>query len=105
MRSAEYQRTRGGPGGTGPARRAGSLGRCDPPHPAGWGVPARPHPGSCVSLRSLPPLLREEPALTGVLGTTSAVLAVPEPARAITVAALTTLSSRRPVVVAVPTTG
>jgi transcription-repair coupling factor (superfamily II helicase) len=58
-----------------------------------------------VSLRSLPPLLQEEPALTAVLGTSSAVLAVPEPARAITVAGLTTLSSRRPVVVALPTTG
>jgi transcription-repair coupling factor (superfamily II helicase) len=39
-----------------------------------------------------------------VLGTSSAVLAVPEPARAITVAGLARLSSRRPVVVAVPTT-
>jgi transcription-repair coupling factor (superfamily II helicase) len=39
-----------------------------------------------------------------VLGTSSAVLAVPEPARAVTVAGLAQLSSRRPVVVAVPTT-
>jgi transcription-repair coupling factor (superfamily II helicase) len=56
-----------------------------------------------VTLRSLPPLLRDEPALTRVIGTSAAVLAVPDPARALTVAGLTSLSSRRPVVVAVPT--
>jgi transcription-repair coupling factor (superfamily II helicase) len=38
-----------------------------------------------------------------VLGKSSAVLAVPEPARAVTVAGLARLSSRRPIVVAVPT--
>ncbi|MET0728144.1 MAG: transcription-repair coupling factor [Acidimicrobiales bacterium] len=56
-------------------------------------------------LRDLPPLLREEPGFASVLGRSSAVLAVPEPARALAVAGLSTLSSRRPLVVAVPTTG
>jgi transcription-repair coupling factor (superfamily II helicase) len=58
-----------------------------------------------VPLTDLPPLLRDEPALTQVLGRASAVLAVPEPARALTIAGLATLSSRRPIVVATPTTG
>jgi transcription-repair coupling factor (superfamily II helicase) len=56
-------------------------------------------------LPDLPPLLREEPALASVLGRSSAVLAVPEPARALVVAGLAHLSSRRPIVVALPTTG
>ncbi|MEO7428890.1 MAG: transcription-repair coupling factor [Acidimicrobiales bacterium] len=56
-------------------------------------------------LRELPPLLREEPGFASVLGRSSAVLAIPEPARALAVAGLATLSSRRPIVVAVPTTG
>ena len=56
-------------------------------------------------LRDLPPLLREEPGFASVLGRSSAVLAVPEPARALVVAGLSTLSSRHPIVVAVPTTG
>ncbi len=56
-------------------------------------------------LRDLPPLLREEPGFASVLGRSSAVLAVPEPARALAVAGLATLSSRRPIVVAAPTTG
>jgi transcription-repair coupling factor (superfamily II helicase) len=58
-----------------------------------------------VRLQSLPPLLRAEPALAAVAGSSAAVLAVPEPARAITVAALAHLSARHPLVVAVPTTG
>ncbi|HEX4866013.1 MAG TPA: transcription-repair coupling factor [Acidimicrobiales bacterium] len=58
-----------------------------------------------MKLRDLPPLLREEPGLASVLGRSSAVLAVPEPARALTVAGLARFSSRRPIVVAVPTTG
>ncbi|HUF34181.1 MAG TPA: transcription-repair coupling factor [Acidimicrobiales bacterium] len=70
------------------------------PDLSGSGAPSRP-----VSLSSLPPLLRDEPALAAVTGTTSAVLAVPEPARALTIAGLVHLSSRRPLVVAVPTTG
>ena len=56
-------------------------------------------------LRDIPPLLREEPGFASVLGRSSAVLAVPEPARALTLAGLATLSSRRPLVVATPTTG
>jgi transcription-repair coupling factor (superfamily II helicase) len=56
-------------------------------------------------LRDLPPLLRGEPGFASVLGRSSAVLAVPEPARALTVAGLSTLSARHPLVVATPTTG
>jgi transcription-repair coupling factor (superfamily II helicase) len=55
------------------------------------------------SLRSLPALLRDEPALLEVLGATTAALAVPEAARAIFVAGLAELSSRHPLVVATPT--
>jgi transcription-repair coupling factor (superfamily II helicase) len=58
-----------------------------------------------VPLTDLPPLLRDEPALTEVLGRSRAMLAVPEPARAITIAGLAQRSSRRPIVVATPTTG
>jgi len=58
-----------------------------------------------VTLQDLPPRLRDEPALASALGRASAVLAVAEPARAITVAALTHLSSRCPLLVAVPTSG
>jgi transcription-repair coupling factor (superfamily II helicase) len=54
-------------------------------------------------LHALPALLHDEPALTQVLGRSSAVLAVPEPARAAVVAGLARLSSRQPIVVAVPT--
>jgi transcription-repair coupling factor (superfamily II helicase) len=42
-------------------------------------------------LRDLPPLLREEPGFASVLGRSAAVLAVPEPARALVVAGLSTL--------------
>jgi transcription-repair coupling factor (superfamily II helicase) len=58
-----------------------------------------------VTLQDLPPRLRDEPAIAAVLGRNNAVLAVPEAARAITVAALSHLSKRRPLLVAVPTTG
>ncbi|MBK9180541.1 MAG: transcription-repair coupling factor [Acidimicrobiales bacterium] len=54
-------------------------------------------------LAALPALLRDEPAVAGVLGRRQAVLAVPEPARALVTAGLATLSSRRPFLVAVPT--
>ncbi|CAN5529465.1 hypothetical protein BH20ACT2_BH20ACT2_22810 [soil metagenome] len=57
-----------------------------------------------MPLRSLPSLLRDEPALVSVLGRASAVLAVPEPARALTLAGLAQVSGRHPLVVAVPTT-
>ncbi|MBV8161352.1 MAG: transcription-repair coupling factor [Acidimicrobiia bacterium] len=56
-----------------------------------------------MELTSLPPLLRAEPALTALAGSSAAVVAVPEPARAITVAGLAHLSGRHPLVVAVPT--
>jgi transcription-repair coupling factor (superfamily II helicase) len=55
-------------------------------------------------LRALPPLLRDDPAVPSLLGSDAAVLAVPEPARAFALAGLVTLSSKRPFVVAVPTT-
>jgi transcription-repair coupling factor (superfamily II helicase) len=56
-----------------------------------------------MSLRDLPPLLRDDPTLAGLAGATSAVLAVPEPARAFTMAGLAHLSGRHPIVVATPT--
>jgi transcription-repair coupling factor (superfamily II helicase) len=56
-----------------------------------------------VELTSLPPLLRAEPALAALAGSNAAVVAVPEPARAITIAGLAHLSGRHPLVVAVPT--
>jgi transcription-repair coupling factor (superfamily II helicase) len=53
-------------------------------------------------LGPLPGLLREEPGLLGALGRSSTVLVVPDPARAVTVAALSEVSRRRPILVAVP---
>ena len=58
-----------------------------------------------MPLTALPALLADEPGLTAVLGRRDAVLAVPEPARAIVVAGLAPRSDRQPIVVAVPTTG
>ena len=60
-------------------------------------------PAASATLAALAPLLRDEPALLGTFGKSAASLAVPEPARAVTIAALAALSKRRPVVVAVPT--
>jgi transcription-repair coupling factor (superfamily II helicase) len=57
-----------------------------------------------MALSDLPALLRDEPAMTQVLGRSAAVLAVPESARPITVAGLATVGSRCPILVAVPTT-
>lgn len=54
-------------------------------------------------LGALAPLLRDEPALTSTFGRVSATMAVPEPARAATIAAIATLSERAPIVVATPT--
>jgi len=59
--------------------------------------------GERVELTSLPPLLRAEPALAALAGSNTAIVAVPEPARAITIAGLAHLSGRHPLVVAVPT--
>ena len=58
---------------------------------------------SLAQLASLPPLLRDDPALASLFGVADAVLAVAEPARATAVAALAALSGRRPLVVACPT--
>src|SRR5918994_1634579 len=54
-------------------------------------------------LHDVPAALRDEPALAAVLGRTSATLAVPDAARALVTAALAGMSSRRPLVLAVPT--
>ena len=53
-------------------------------------------------LDQLPALLADEPALIAAMGRREAMLAVPEPARAITLAAIAEQSERRPLVVAVP---
>jgi transcription-repair coupling factor (superfamily II helicase) len=58
-----------------------------------------------VTLQDLPPRLRDEPAIADILGRSNAVLAVPEAARAITIAGLSHLSDRCPILVAVPTSG
>jgi transcription-repair coupling factor (superfamily II helicase) len=58
---------------------------------------------SRASLRSLPSLLRHDPALAAMVGGSSGVLAVPEAARAVVIAGVAHLSSRRPLLVAVPT--
>ncbi|MGH9210340.1 MAG: transcription-repair coupling factor [Acidimicrobiales bacterium] len=55
------------------------------------------------SLRHLPDMVRDEPALARVLGRTSVTLAVPEATRALVVAGMSRLSTRRPIVLAVPT--
>ncbi len=59
-----------------------------------------PHP----NLLALPGLLHSEPGLLDALGRSSAVLAVPEPARALAIAGLARLTSRAPILVTVPTT-
>ncbi len=60
-------------------------------------------PAIRASLRDLPPLLRDESALTAALGSTSARLAITEVARPISIAALSHLSERSPLIVACPT--
>ncbi|HEY2813454.1 MAG TPA: transcription-repair coupling factor [Acidimicrobiales bacterium] len=57
-----------------------------------------------MSVRDLPTVLRDDPALLEVRGRTTALIAVPEPARAFTIAGLVATTRRRPYVVAVPTT-
>jgi transcription-repair coupling factor (superfamily II helicase) len=56
-----------------------------------------------MRLTSLPPLLRAEAAVTRVFGDPHGFVAVPEAARAVTIAALALLGDRRPLVVACPT--
>src|SRR6516165_6631077 len=60
-------------------------------------VPSRP------PLTALLPLLRRDETLSDLSGVRSAVVAVPEPARAFAIAGLAHASGRHPVVVAVPT--
>ncbi len=57
-----------------------------------------------MSFTRLPHLIADDPALSQVVGRTTNVLAVAEPARAAALAALTRASGRRPVLVATPTT-
>ncbi|CAB4550065.1 MAG: transcription-repair coupling factor [Actinobacteria bacterium] len=59
--------------------------------------------GSRMSLAELPPLLRSDPGLTHAFGDPQALVAVPESARAIAIAALAQLGGRRPLLVATPT--
>ena len=56
-----------------------------------------------MSLAALPPLLRDDAALTAALGGGHGVLAVPEVGRAIAIAALSHLGGRAPIVVACAT--
>ncbi|MEO7555507.1 MAG: DEAD/DEAH box helicase, partial [Acidimicrobiales bacterium] len=56
-----------------------------------------------MALFDLPALIRDDPALLAVRGRSSAVIAVPEPARAYVIAGLVTTTQRRPYLVAVPT--
>ncbi len=57
-----------------------------------------------MSFAALPRLVAEDPAINRIIGRASSVLAVPDPARAIALAAIAVGSDRRPLVVAVPTT-
>jgi transcription-repair coupling factor (superfamily II helicase) len=57
-----------------------------------------------TDLRDLPKLLRDDPAVLRVLGRSNAVLSVPEHGRSYVVAGLVAATSRRPYLVAVPTT-
>src|SRR4029077_11678750 len=58
---------------------------------------------SLSSLASLPRLLRDDAGLTQAFGNPAALVAVPESARAVTVAALAQLGDRHPLLVATPT--
>ncbi len=56
-----------------------------------------------MSLRALPPLLRNEPAMVDAVAGGSSVLAVAEAATAYVLAAMVALSERRPMIVVTPT--
>ena len=56
-----------------------------------------------VSLRSLPSLLRHEPALVDAMAARNGALAVPDAAVAFVVAGLSRLGERRPILVVTPT--
>jgi transcription-repair coupling factor (superfamily II helicase) len=66
-------------------------------------TPGTPRYPEQVSLRSLPTLLRNEPAMTRVMGASNSTLAVATPAQAFVLAGLIRLGSRRPVLVVTPT--
>ena len=67
------------------------------------GTPAGHRYPDLVNLRSLPALLRNEPAMTQVVGVRGATLAVSTPAQAFVLAGLIRLGSRRPVLIVTPT--
>jgi transcription-repair coupling factor (superfamily II helicase) len=73
----------------------------DPNHTDGWAVVGTLN--DTMSLVDLPPLLRSDPGLTHAFGDPHALVAVPEAARAIAIAALSQLSGRCPLLVACPT--
>ncbi len=56
-----------------------------------------------MRLTSLPPDLRDEPGLAAALTLPSGVVAIPEAARAVALAAVSHLSTRRPMIIAAPT--
>ncbi|HMK63616.1 MAG TPA: transcription-repair coupling factor, partial [Acidimicrobiales bacterium] len=56
-----------------------------------------------MSLKSLPPLLRDEPAMVDMLSAGSAVVGVPEAATAFVLAGLSQLGERRPILAVTPT--
>ena len=56
-----------------------------------------------MSLAALPRLLRDDPGLIQAFGNPAAIVATPESARAVTVAALAQLGDRQPLLVATPT--
>ncbi len=58
---------------------------------------------SLASLATLPRLLRDDTGLTQAFGSPAALVAVPESARAVTIAALAQLGDRSPLLVATPT--
>ena len=74
----------------------------DPDDTRSWPT-ADPRYPDRVSLRSLPALLRDEPAMTSVVGARGATLAVTTPAQAFVLAGLLRLGTRRPVLVVTPT--
>ena len=64
---------------------------------------ASPIDAEMAPLRALTRSLTDDPALISVMGKRNAVLAVPEPARPLTIASVAAESERAPIVVAVPT--
>ena len=56
-----------------------------------------------MSLKSLPPLLRDEPAMVDMISAGSAVVGVPEAATAFVLAGLSQLGERRPILAVTPT--